>query len=139
MQLQKASSPINVTPAPIVTCFKFLQEENALLPIFFNLLGSFISVKLLHPLKALSPIFTTEFPNSIFFKFLQFKNALFPILLIFFPITISFTLSLPLKASSPTDVTLYVFPSIFTVAGIFIFAFFSFEPTYSTDNGELEN
>ena len=58
-QFQNASSPIEVTPLPIVTEVKASHEQNASSPIEVTLLGMVIEVKPSHSLNASSPIEVT--------------------------------------------------------------------------------
>mgnify|MGYP007070276158 CR=1 FL=1 len=77
-----------------VTFLSFLSPKNAFLPIF------------LRPLALITTVF----------NFLQLANALLPIVLTFFPIVAFVIFAFFLNAFLATEVTLYLTPSIVTVA-----------------------
>lgn len=72
----------------------------------------------LHPLNTLVPIVFKFFPNFTVFNLVQPEKALVPILVILLPILTVVIFVLFLNALAAMEVTLYVIPSISTVAGI---------------------
>lgn len=87
----------------------------------------------LHPLNTLVPIVFKFFPNFTVFNLVQPEKALVPILVILLPILTVVIFVLFLNALAAMEVTLYVIPSISTVAGIStVLIFLSVDFEYST-------
>jgi hypothetical protein len=109
-------------------------EANSFLYDFHFFVGTLITALLLMPLKTFLPrVFDVSFVERMVtdFKFLHPQKALFPIFLTLLPIVTFLSFLLFLKAFAAMEVTLYVTPEIFTVAGIdTLLVFFFVVPEY---------